>query len=351
MVRATVLAAAWPCPAPAPTEPPTGPRGRGERVTIFYTAEIHGTLEPCGCTSDPLGDIARYAALVRRRGAGLPCCWSTPVGLSFPESSTPEGTGSRTTARATFLGEALAKHRPAVRRRAGRDRHRRAGRGGRAARLAANVAPSNELDDRAEGEGPALAPSRVNVGGVRVGILGVADPGARRPASASPPRIRWPPPSAKRRRFVAKGAELVIALAADRQAAGAADRAGRGRRSRGARAPGRPRAWSAPSRSATPTWSRPPTSCSGSAASTSSGGERARSSTAAARRRPRCAGWRSTGRSRGSTRSSKAWATAARRRSGLHRRARKRERDALLAERRRLDAPWQAPGAATSRTA
>ena len=40
-------------------------RGRSERLTIFYTAETHGTLEPCGCTSDPLGDIARYATLVR----------------------------------------------------------------------------------------------------------------------------------------------------------------------------------------------------------------------------------------------------------------------------------------------
>jgi hypothetical protein len=29
------------------------------RLTLFYTAEIHGALEPCGCTSDPLGDVAR----------------------------------------------------------------------------------------------------------------------------------------------------------------------------------------------------------------------------------------------------------------------------------------------------
>ena len=35
------------------------------RLTLFYTAEVHGTPEPCGCTSDPLGDVARYAALVR----------------------------------------------------------------------------------------------------------------------------------------------------------------------------------------------------------------------------------------------------------------------------------------------
>ena len=37
-----------------------------KRLTIFYTAEVHGTLEPCGCTSDPLGDIARMTAAVRR---------------------------------------------------------------------------------------------------------------------------------------------------------------------------------------------------------------------------------------------------------------------------------------------
>jgi len=34
-------------------------------AVIFYTAETHGTLEPCGCTSDPLGDFARVTALVR----------------------------------------------------------------------------------------------------------------------------------------------------------------------------------------------------------------------------------------------------------------------------------------------
>src|SRR5262249_10750891 len=58
------------------------------QLTIFYTAEVHGTPEPCGCTSDPLGDIARYAALVRgvaRTGAVLVV---DAGGLSFPESTT-----------------------------------------------------------------------------------------------------------------------------------------------------------------------------------------------------------------------------------------------------------------------
>ena len=41
---------------------------RERRAVIFYTAQTQGTLEPCGCTSDPLGDIARVTALVRGTG-------------------------------------------------------------------------------------------------------------------------------------------------------------------------------------------------------------------------------------------------------------------------------------------
>lgn len=44
-----------------------GARGSAEpatRVTIFALAEMHGQIEPCGCTTDPLGDLARTAQLV-----------------------------------------------------------------------------------------------------------------------------------------------------------------------------------------------------------------------------------------------------------------------------------------------
>src|SRR4051812_47990813 len=34
-------------------------------VTFVATAEIKGTPEPCGCTSDPLGDVARVATLAK----------------------------------------------------------------------------------------------------------------------------------------------------------------------------------------------------------------------------------------------------------------------------------------------
>ncbi len=36
----------------------------GKRVAIVYTASVQGYVEPCGCTAEPLGGVARLAALV-----------------------------------------------------------------------------------------------------------------------------------------------------------------------------------------------------------------------------------------------------------------------------------------------
>lgn len=37
-----------------------------QHVTLIFTAEVRGALEPCGCESEPLGDAARLAALIRK---------------------------------------------------------------------------------------------------------------------------------------------------------------------------------------------------------------------------------------------------------------------------------------------
>ncbi|HUS67743.1 MAG TPA: multiheme c-type cytochrome [Kofleriaceae bacterium] len=50
------------------------PEAAGERLTLFFSTELKGQLEPCGCTSDPMGDLARTAALVESARAG-----GTPV--------------------------------------------------------------------------------------------------------------------------------------------------------------------------------------------------------------------------------------------------------------------------------
>ena len=52
---------------PGPGRPPSAlgappaaaPAARAREITLYALAEVHGTPEPCGCTSTPLGDVAR----------------------------------------------------------------------------------------------------------------------------------------------------------------------------------------------------------------------------------------------------------------------------------------------------
>src|SRR5437588_5862849 len=48
---------------PVPTKP---------TFTLFALAEVRGQIGPCGCTSDPLGDISRTAKLVEAARAAGP---------------------------------------------------------------------------------------------------------------------------------------------------------------------------------------------------------------------------------------------------------------------------------------
>lgn len=172
-----------------------GPR----RLTLFYTAEIHGTLEPCGCTSDPLGDLARYAALVRTAARSGPVLLLDGGGLSFPESSGAKEKMPNAL-RARFLGRTLGELGTFAAGLAENDL-----RGGAEvvpSRLAVNLSGSR-----------AVAPSILKtVGGIRVGIFGVADPtlAVQLGAKAEDPVIAGKAEVARLRRA---GAELVIALA------------------------------------------------------------------------------------------------------------------------------------------
>ncbi|MBC8133751.1 MAG: hypothetical protein H7X95_12275, partial [Deltaproteobacteria bacterium] len=55
---------AWVDPAAFAATRPEAGRDAERRAILFYTAEVHGAVEPCGCTSDPLGDVSRLVALV-----------------------------------------------------------------------------------------------------------------------------------------------------------------------------------------------------------------------------------------------------------------------------------------------
>src|SRR3954453_18506277 len=79
------------------------------RATIFYTGGIQGTLEPCGCTSDPLGDVARMTGVVRRaakEGAVLVVDAGT---LPSPATEVPARRREAADLRATFLAAELPR--------------------------------------------------------------------------------------------------------------------------------------------------------------------------------------------------------------------------------------------------
>jgi cytochrome c554/c'-like protein len=189
-------------PACAQAAGPVGER----RLTLFYTAEVHGVLEPCGCTSDPLGDVARYAELVRRASKQGPVALLDGGGLSYPESSTAKEKAPNQL-RAKFLADTLPRLAPFA-----------AGLAETDVRSGAEVVPQRLAVNL--GAGAAIAPSRLETwGGIKVGVFGVADP-----ALGATLGVKAEDPVAAGRREAERlrkaGAEIVVALAPiDRPAA------------------------------------------------------------------------------------------------------------------------------------
>jgi hypothetical protein len=174
---------------------------RERRAVVFYTAQTQGTLEPCGCTSDPLGDIARVTALVRRTARGGAALLVDAGNLTYPAGEIPSRKQEAADLVAGFLAQELT----------------RLPFGGSAlgetdlARGLAKVKPQRlaaNLDKLAFVE-----PSRIKlVGGIKIGVFGLVDPDlaqekglhAEDPVSAA---------RAEAERLRAAGAEIVIALA------------------------------------------------------------------------------------------------------------------------------------------
>jgi hypothetical protein len=187
----------------AAAEPPAE-----RRATIFYTGAIQGAVEPCGCTSDPLGDIARLTGLVRRAVQAAKPAKAAGVlvvdagNLGYPPGALSPKRREGAQLRAAFLARELGRL-PFGGSALGEYDLSAGPEGVTPRRLAANVSAA-----------PVLEPSKVrDVGGIRVGLLGLADPALARsfgwtaedPAAAA---------TREAQKLRAAGAEVVIALAA-----------------------------------------------------------------------------------------------------------------------------------------
>ena len=152
---------------------PAGAAATDRRLVLFYTAEVHGTVEPCGCTSDPLGDISRLASVMadaRRSGASVGLV--DAGGLMYPEGSLSAKERPSADLRAAFLakemeqlgliGAGVAETDLAP--------------GAEPAQAQARLQPKR-LASNITGAGAAVrAPVLQKLGAVTVGVLGVADP-------------------------------------------------------------------------------------------------------------------------------------------------------------------------------
>jgi hypothetical protein len=176
------------------------------RATLFYTGAVRGTLEPCGCTSDPLGDIARMATVVRQ--AGKTALLVDAGDLLYGGDSVPEARAEGADLQAAFLATELAKLPLG-------------GVGLGEADLArgpARVQPRRLAANAPEGAA-FLQPSQIHtVGGIKVGVLGVSDPELlrRHGLKAEDPAAAAARESARLRQ---QGADVVVILAAVERAA------------------------------------------------------------------------------------------------------------------------------------
>ncbi len=208
---AAVVAAAAACSAcPGPgqrSENGVATRTSGD-LTLFMTAELLGSLEPCGCTSDPLGYIERTAAVVSESKRARPTALLDGGSTLYSEPPLPPEKRPQEELEAAALARILPTMSLAGVTLGETDLAGGAA-GVRLARQAANV-PSGV---------PVEPPRLLDLGGVKVGVFGVVAP-----ELVAPLGVKAGEPAAAARAAIAglrrDGAQLVVALAhMDRAAA------------------------------------------------------------------------------------------------------------------------------------
>jgi len=140
--------------------------------TVFALAEVRGQIGPCGCTTDPLGDLSRTAQLVAQARAAGPVMFVDAGSLLYGHAPVPPQMATQEALKADLLAETYQK---ALRVDAiGLGPADLSGGPGSIdhLRLPRLVANATDLGQRAQ-------PTRlVELGGTKAGVFGVIAPGA-----------------------------------------------------------------------------------------------------------------------------------------------------------------------------
>lgn len=183
---------------PGPKLEPTAAK---PTFTVFALAETRGQIGPCGCTTDPLGDLSRTAAMVEQARREGPVLVVDAGGLLYSQQNIGVAFEAQEELKADLLVQSY------------RDSLEVAAIGlgpVDLARGAAKVRPARQAANLPADAGVAVEPAKiVEVGGAKVGIFGLVADGVL-------PGIKVNEPVAAGKAAVAelrgKGARFVIAL-------------------------------------------------------------------------------------------------------------------------------------------
>jgi Cytochrome c554 and c-prime len=169
--------------------------------TVFALAETRGQIGPCGCTTDPLGDLSRTAAMVAQARQEGPVLVVDAGGLLYSQTNLGAAFEAQEELKANLLVESYRDALGVAAIGLGPVDLARGPQKVRPARQVANLAPDAGI--------AVEAPKLVEVGGAKVGIFGLVADGIL-------PEVKVTEPVAAGKAAVAdlrgKGARFVIAL-------------------------------------------------------------------------------------------------------------------------------------------
>lgn len=181
-----------------------GPGPTKVTATVFVTTELFGTIEPCGCNSDPRGDLARAAAVIDRARTTGHVLYIDGGSLLFAAEEIPPQQVTQAKMTADLIRDAVKTQLKAAAIGLGPGDLSLGKTAVTVPRQAANISASAGI--------PLAPPEVIDVGKVRVGVFGVVDPdlvaglgvAATDPAAAAAGAVKT---------LNAAGAQVIIALA------------------------------------------------------------------------------------------------------------------------------------------
>jgi Cytochrome c554 and c-prime len=179
-------------PPPSPGKP---------TFTVFALAELRGQIGPCGCTSDPLGDLSRTAKLIADARATGPTLVVDAGSLLYSQDPIPPSHEAQEELKADLLAKTYREDLGTAALGLGWADLPRGPAKVRLPRHAANVAADAGI--------PLEKPAVMDVGGAKVGVFGVVAPEAVKGISPSDPAAAGKAAVAELRRG---GAQVVLAL-------------------------------------------------------------------------------------------------------------------------------------------